>query len=128
MDKANNENIGHILGEFISESGVPEHLTFEGAAVLVGSKTIFQNHVKNHVIQTQRSAPMRPNENPSEGSVREVKRKWYRIKSKKNIPDMLWDYGIDYVCVTENLTVNGYRYSERRTPLEIITGDTPDLL
>ena len=77
MDKANNENIGHILGAFISEFGVPEHLQFDGAAVQVGSKTILQNHVINIEIRTQRSSSMRPNENPSEGSIQEVKRKWY---------------------------------------------------
>ena len=33
MVKANNENIGHRLGAFISEFGVPEHLKFYAAAV-----------------------------------------------------------------------------------------------
>ena len=127
MDKANNENIGHGLGSFISEFGVLEHLTFDVAAVQVVSKTIFQNHVRKHEIQTQRSVPRRPNENPSEGSIREVKRKWYRMQAKKNIPDRLWDYGIEYVCKTDNITVNSSRYSDERTSLKIITGETPDL-
>ena len=33
MNKANNENIRYIIGAFISEFGVPEHLPFDGAAV-----------------------------------------------------------------------------------------------
>ena len=37
------------------------------------------------------------------------------------------DYGIDYVCDTENMTVNSSRYSNRRTPLDIITGKTSDV-
>ena len=49
------------------------------------------------------------------------------MQENNNIPDMLWDYGIDYVCKTENLTVNSPNYSDVRTPLEIITGETPDL-
>ena len=49
------------------------------------------------------------------------------MQAKKNIPDRLWDYRIDYVCETANLTVNSYRCSDERTPLEIITGKTPDL-
>ena len=48
MNKANNENIGHSVGAFIKKYGVPEHLTYDGAAVQVGSKTIFQNHVRKH--------------------------------------------------------------------------------
>ena len=89
MDKANIKNIGHILGAFISEFGVQEHLKFDSAAVQVGSKTILQNHVINHEIQTQRSAPRRPNKNPSEGSIWEVKSKWYQMQAKKNITDRL---------------------------------------
>ena len=100
MERANNKNIGHSLGAFISGFGVPEHLTFYGAAVQVGSKSIFQNHVRKHEIQNQRSAPRRPNKKPYEGSIREVKSKWYQMQAKKNITDRLWDYGIDYVCET----------------------------
>ena len=48
MDRVNNENIGHDLGVFISEFGVPEHLKFDGSDVQVGSKTIFENHVRKH--------------------------------------------------------------------------------
>ena len=97
MDKANYENIGHSLGAFISEFGVPEHLNFDGAAVQVGIKTIFQNHVRKYDIQNQRSALKRPNKNLSEGSIREVKRKWYQMQTEKNIANRMWDYGIDYV-------------------------------
>ena len=32
-----------------------------------------------------------------------------------------------YVCETGNLTVNSLRYSNGRTLLEIITGETPDV-
>ena len=53
MNKANNENIGHSLCAFISKYGLPEHLTYDGASVQVGSKTIFQNHVRKDEIQTQ---------------------------------------------------------------------------
>ena len=50
MDKANNENIGHSLGTFISEFGVPEHLKCYCAVVQVRSKTIFQKNVRIHEI------------------------------------------------------------------------------
>ena len=74
MEKLNNEKIGHIIGAFISEFGLPEHLPFDGSDVKVGRKTIFQNHDRKHEIRTQRSALRRPNENPHEGSIWEVKR------------------------------------------------------
>ena len=77
MNKANNNNIGHNFGSLISKYGVPEHLTYDGTADQVRSKTILENHVKKHEIQTHRSAPRRQYENPPEVSIRENKRKWY---------------------------------------------------
>ena len=127
MDKANNENVGYTLRAFISDYGAPERLKYDGAAVQVGRKTIFQETVRKHDIKTHVSGPRRPNENPAEGAIREIKKKWYRIQAKKNIPDRLWDYGISYVCETANMTVNSSRYSNGRTPIECITGETPDL-
>ena len=41
MKKPNNENIGHSLGALIRKYGVPEQLTYDGAAIKVGSKTTF---------------------------------------------------------------------------------------
>jgi hypothetical protein len=46
---------------------------------------------------------------------------------KKQVPKRLWDYGISWVCETGNITTNSSRYSDNRTPLEIITGETPDI-
>ena len=43
MTRANGENVGTSLGNFISDSGVPEHLTYDGALVQVGSKTKFMD-------------------------------------------------------------------------------------
>ena len=40
---------------------------------------------------------------------------------------MLGDYGIEYVCETENMTFKISRYYNGRTPLGIITGKTPDV-
>ena len=127
MVKANNENVGHSLNKFISDIGAPEHLTFDGASVQVGRKTLFQEIIRKHEIRTHTSGPRRPNENPAEGVIREMKQRWYRIQEKQGVPDRLWDFGITYVCNIRNLTVNASRYSNGRTPLEVITGETPDI-
>ena len=75
MPRAYGENVVSLLNDFIHEFGAPYHLTFDGAAVQVGSKTEFvdtlrQNHTRSHT-----SAPRQPNENPAEGSIRELKKK-----------------------------------------------------
>ena len=127
LEKADNENVGNSMKAFVSDYGAPEHLTYDGAAVQVGNKTTFQKTLRRYEIKSKVSAPRRPNENPSEGSIRDIKKQWYRLKAKKNVPDRLWDFGIEYVCEIRNLTVNNSRYSNGRTPLECITGETPDI-
>ena len=127
LTRANDENIGNSLRSFISEYGIPEHLTCDGAAVQTGRHTIFQKTIRKHQIKSHVSAAYRPNENPVEGSIREIKTRWYRLKAKKKVPDRLTDFGIKYIAETGNVIVNSSKYSNGRTPIEIITGDTPDI-
>ena len=94
LPKVDGEHVGNSLRSFISDYGVPEHLTYDGAAVQVGRKTDFQKTIRKHEIKPHTSAPRRPNENPTEGSIREIKRRWYRLQARKNVPERLWDYGI----------------------------------
>ena len=44
-----------------------------------------------------------------------------------NIPKRLWDYLIIWICETFNLSVSSSHYANGRTPIEIITGETPDI-
>ena len=67
------------------------------------------------------------NESPTEGSIRELKKKWYRIQQKTNAPDRVSDFGIKYASEIGNVTHNTSRYAQGRTPLEVITGLTPDI-
>lgn len=125
--RANNENVGDSLANFVHDYGAPEVLTFDGAAVQVGSRTRFMDVIRRAGIKHHVSGPQRPNQNPTEAAIREVKRRWYRIQQKEDVPKQLWDFGISWVCETANVTVSSPRYAEGRTPLEIITGITPDI-
>ena len=42
--------------------------------------------------------PDRHNQNPCEGVIREVRRKWFRTMIRNRVPRRLWDYGIQWVC------------------------------
>ena len=55
--KADNENVGNALKAFISDIGAPEHLTYDGAAVQKGGKTIFQQTLQRHDIRNHISGP-----------------------------------------------------------------------
>ena len=119
--------MGYSLSDFVTNYWAPERLTFDGAAVQVGKDTCFQDTIRKNEIKSHQSGAYRPNENPAEGNIREIKKRWYRIQAKTNAPDRLWNFGISYVCETGNLTVNSSRYLNERTPIECITSDTPDV-
>jgi len=71
--KANNEHVGQSLNDFIFEYGAPSHLTYDRAAVQVGAKTMFQDTIRRADIDYHVSGPRRPNENPAEGAIRDIK-------------------------------------------------------
>ena len=127
LTRPNDENVGESLTTFISEFGVPERLTVDGAKVQIGPNTSFMKTIKKEQIDYHVSHPRRPDENPAEGGVRIVKLKMYRFIEKYNIPMRLWTYVLDYTIEILNITTNSSRYSKGRTPLEIITGVTPDI-
>jgi hypothetical protein len=127
MKSATGDSIGFSLQDFVHDFGVPEHLTFDGAQAQVGQYTRFMQNIRKYNIRHHVSSPRRPNENPAEAQIREVKKRWYRIMRKKNVPKRLWDYGIIWICETGNITVSSSRYANGRTPLEIMTGETPDI-
>ena len=121
------DDVGNTLSNFIHEYGIPEQLTFDGAQNQVGPNTLFMKKVRRAQIDYHISLPRRPNENPAEAGVREMKKRLYRIVTKKAVPKCLWDYGAQWVCETGNVTVSSSWYAHGRTPLEIITGETPDI-
>jgi len=47
--------------------------------------------------------------------------------TKHNIPGRQWDFVLDYVMVTMNVTINYSRYYDGRVPLEVVTGVTPNI-
>lgn len=127
MSTANGEQIGQSLNDFIHEWGVPEHLTFDGAMAQKGRNTLFMNTLRKHHIDWHISQPRTPKENPAESSIREHKRRYYRMKEKFRVHDRVWDFLSNYVCETENVTACESKYAKQRTPIKRISGDTPDI-
>ena len=96
-------------------------------SVQTGPRTRFMEAIRRYEIKYHVSGPRRPNENPAEQSIHEIKKRWYRIMLKKKVPPRLWDYGFTWVCETENICANFSKHAHGWTPLEIITGETPDI-
>ena len=102
----NSENIGNTLSEFVHDYGAPSHLMFDGAAVHQESNTLFYLNFLT---------PRRPERNPAEQAIRELKGRRYRIQTKLNIPDRLWDFGMSYIAETSNIIAMSSLYSKGRT-------------
>jgi hypothetical protein len=118
---------GTALRQFIRDYGVPEQLTFDGAVEQVKPKTEFMKHVRNYGIDYHIIEPHRPQQNRAETVIREVKKRWFRQMVKRKVPKRLWDYGIVWACEIMSLTSNSSFYLDGRTPMEQITGETPDI-
>ena len=73
------------------------------------------------------SIPRRPNKNPTEVTIREIKKRWYRIILKNKVPKIIWDYGLIWICEMVNLSVSSSQYESGKKPLDYITGETPDI-
>ena len=127
ITELNGNSIGNTLRNFCNDFGVPEYLKFDGAMVQIGRNTLFQQLINMYDIKFKVSEPRRPNQNPAESAIREVKKRWYRVMIKKSVPKRFWDYGIVWICETGNITVSSSRYANGRTPLEHVTGETPDI-
>ena len=54
--------------------------------------------VRKQRIYFQVIEPERYNQNPAEGIIREIRRKWFRIMFRKKVPKEFWDYGMRWVC------------------------------
>ena len=127
MHRATGDTIGQSYVDFSHDFGIPEHLTFDGAMAQTGKGTLFMKSIKKFDTDYHVSAPRRPNQNPAELSIRELKKKWYRIMRRKKVPKRLWDFGLVWISEIGNLTVSASRYAHGRTPIEIVSGDTPDI-
>ena len=121
-------NAGNALRLFCQEFGVPERLTFDGSKEQNEKNTEFMRQIRLHNIDHHRSEPNLHNQNPVEGCIRELRRKWYRIMIRNRIPEQLWDYGLRWVSETTSLThTTAGKNPVGSIPLENVTGETPDI-
>ena len=118
---------GEALRLFCQEFGVPEHLTFDGSKEQTGRKTPFMKQIRRHDIDYHVSEADLHNQNPVEGVIREIRRKWYRTMIRKRVPQEFWDYGIRWVSETMSLTHTSARGAEGSIPLTQVTGETADI-
>ena len=106
---------------------MPDKLIFDGSKEQGGKNTTFMKQIRRNDINYQVSEPDMHNQNPVEGCIRELRRKWYRIMIKQRVPEELWDYGIRWVSETSSLTHSYAGSMEGHIPLTQVTGEIADI-
>ena len=125
ISKTGNLSVLRSYIDFSLDFGIPEYFTFDGYSGQVRRNTSYVKTVRKYDKQYHISSHRRHNENPAEGSIRELKKRWYHIILKNKVPERLWDYGLVWISKTGNLSVLRSLYASGRTPLEYITGEKP---
>jgi hypothetical protein len=57
----------------------------------------------------------------------EIRKKWYRIMFRKNVPKIFWDYGMRWVCETISRTHTRNHRIDGGIPLQKVTDETVDI-
>ena len=119
---------GDALRLFCQEFGVPERLTFDGSKEQTCKGTMFMKQVRTHNIDHHIAEPDHHNQNPVEGCIRELRRRWYRIMIRQQVPEPFWDYGLRWVSETSSMTYTSAGSSLNGTiPITQVTGETQDI-
>ena len=118
---------GQALKQFIPDFGIPDKLVCDGTAKQVGKRTEFQSTEQKHAINLHVTKPHHHNQLKVEGVVQEIRKRWFRVMLKKKVPKRLWDYGIKWVCEVMQHTASTSGNLYRRTALEQLTGETPEI-
>ena len=118
---------GNALRLFCQEFGVPEDLTFDGSKEQNGKNTEFMKQIRRHNINFHVSEPDHHNQNPVEGVIRELRRKWFRTMVRKRIPEQFWDYGLRWVSEISSMTHTAAGGLNGCIPITQVTGETYDI-
>ena len=102
-------------------------MIYDGSKEQNGKNTEFQLILAKYNINTRTSLKQRSNQNPSEGVIRELRKTWFRTMFKTGCPRRLWNYGLPYIAKVMQHTASHSGELDGRTPIEKLTGETPDI-
>jgi hypothetical protein len=74
--------------------GITRKMIVYGAIEQVGQNTEFIKTCRTYDINLHVSSPRQPKENPAEGVIRAIRKKWFRLMQATNMPKRLWGYGV----------------------------------
>ena len=111
------------LQDVVRKRGAPHRLISDSASAET-SQTV-KDYLRWLIIDDWQSEPYRQNQNHAERRYQDVKRTANRILDRTGAPDSLWLLALRYASFVYNHTaVQSLKW---RTPIEILTGTTPDI-
>ena len=125
MDKKS--SAGQALKQFIADFGIPDQIVCGSSGEQTGKRMEFAATVRKHGIDIHLTEPDRHNQSKVEGVIRELRKRWFWVMLKQRVPNHLWDYGICGVCKIMQCTASNSGRLHGRTPLEQLTGETPNI-
>ncbi len=113
----------NALDLYCSTVGIPKFIVTDNAGDETGNQW---NRVwKKYLFQQQLTEPHSPWQNKAEREIQELKKHFRRIMHRSRCPEVFWDYGLQFTAqIRERMS---WPTCDGRTPLEILTGETPDI-
>ena len=110
----------------IRDVGVPElGIHTDNAGEESGAFTEWERVRKYHLIPNTFVEPHSPWMNRAEGEIGRFKTHYRRLMNRRRCPEMLWCFGVEYTSSIRELMARSSL--ENRTPIEAMTGETPDI-
>jgi len=116
---------GHALSELIQDVGIPYHMHTDKAKELILGT--WKKVCREHGIRMSNTEPHAPQQNRAEGAIQELKRHTSRFMSRTNTPQRLWDFAAVYTAELRNRLALPLYQLHGRTPIDALTGNTPDI-
>ena len=115
------------LKKFITDYGAPDTMVTDGSREQTSRGSKWQAILRKNNITGVVTQPHRPNQNPAETVIRELRKRWYRNIFRTNCPRALWNFGLPHFAKIMQLTASNAAGLEGKTPLGKLTGETPDI-
>jgi hypothetical protein len=111
------------LDLYCSTIGIPKPIITDNAGEETGQD--WERVRKKHLIQQRLTEPYFPWQNKAEREIQELKKHYRRLMHRNRCPEVFWENGISFTAqICERMSRD---ICEGQSPLELLTGDTPDI-
>jgi len=118
------DSVGDTLKDVMRTVGVPKEMICDLAPEMVGPNTTFRKKLTELGVAMRNSEKGRSKQNPAEGRIGEVKKKWKDLMIRKKVPKRLWDYALVWIGEILSRTASGH---DGIPGLEKLLGQTIDI-